>query len=80
MTLYHTILELAAERYDDARRHQNGSTDRAAYVGYVTEQIMLTFCSDTEESLYSECDDEELNRVAEFVADGYGMKLSEVIA
>jgi hypothetical protein len=80
VALYNTILTLAAERYNAARRYDNGSKDRFAKRGYVTEQIMLQFCSDTEEGLYTEHDEAELRRIAEFVADGNGgMELSEIL-
>ena len=75
MSFLTTICTLAASRYNDARKYETGDRSKAAIVASCTESIMCSLQED-----YSEAGDEEQRRVAEFIADGYGLTLSGILA
>ena len=79
MNFYTTILTLAAERYKDARRHENGAQDQVAMVARATENIMCCLADDIEDGLYSEDNEQEQKRIAAFVAEENGVELSDIL-
>ena len=75
MSLLNTILQLAADRYNDARKHEAGDRSAACVVAACTESIMCSLSED-----YSTADEKEQTRVVEFISDGFGLSLSDVLA
>ena len=75
MSLLNTICQLAADRYNDARKYETGDRSEVSIVAACTESIMCSLQED-----YSTVDEKEQTRVAEFIADGFGLSLSDVLA
>ena len=68
------VMQLAADRYNDARKYDAGSRTHTATVAACTESIMCSLSDD-----YRDANDEEQKRVSEFIADSYGLSLSDVL-
>jgi len=72
MSTAHTIMSLAAIRYNDARRYDAGQRDDKAVLAYATEYIMVDLDGINDEA--------EVVRVATFHADAFSLTLAEILA
>lgn len=78
MNLFECIATLAAERLEDSKKH-GVSPSRSTLVAAATESVFCHLETEIDAGRMVYGDNDACRRDAEFICDGYGLKLDEIL-
>lgn len=78
MNFFDRIADLAAERRNNAQKH-NAAPTPATLVAYATESVFCYLETEIDAGRIAYGDDAICKKNAEFICDGYGLTLAEIL-